>query len=101
VSGFSAQACFIHPGRESVALCLECRHSFCRECVVDHDGRLICAGCLARMQASSTEAHHGLRALAQTAGVLAALILCWMLFYSAGRALLITEPARHTFSSEP
>ena len=101
MSGFSAPTCFVHPGRESVALCLECRHSFCRECVIDHDGRLICAACLARMQVSAAKSHHRLQAFAQTAGVLVGLILCWMLFYSAGRALLLAEPARHTFSSEP
>jgi len=100
VTAFGSQTCFVHTSREAVALCLECRHSFCRECVVDHDGRLVCAGCLARLQAHRVDGSGRLRAFVQTGGILAALLLCWVLFYVAGRALLIAKPAHRTFTAE-
>ncbi|HZU27682.1 MAG TPA: hypothetical protein VFA04_19280 [Bryobacteraceae bacterium] len=94
------QTCFVHASREAVALCIDCRHSFCRECVVDHDGRLICAACLGKLQRKPRQASRRWRSIASAAGLGAALILCWILFYMGGRALLMSEPRHHSFSSE-
>ena len=94
---FAQQRCFVHPSREAVSLCLECRRAFCRECVVDHDGRLICAACLARLQAPTPRGSRMGRKLASTAATGFALLLCWILFYMAGRLLMLAEPAHHTF----
>jgi len=94
-------ACFIHGGREAVALCLECRRAFCRECVVDHDGRLICATCLTRLRHKPERAPGAFRSFLRTLGVAAALLLCWMIFYLGARAIVTTDTSRHTFSSSP
>jgi hypothetical protein len=40
------QRCFTHPGREAAARCPECGHGFCRECVTEHQGRVLCRACL-------------------------------------------------------
>ncbi|MGD0620360.1 MAG: rhomboid family protein [Bryobacteraceae bacterium] len=94
---FIHQRCFVHPSREAVSLCLECRRAFCRECVVDHDGRLICAACLARVQAPAAGRRGALQRLFSAAGLAVAILLCWILFYMFGRLLMLAEPAHHSF----
>ena len=94
---FSQQRCFVHPSREAVSLCLECRRAFCRECVVDHDGRLICAACLARLRAPVARGNRFLRQSLSAAATALAILLCWILFYMFGRLLLLAEPAHHSF----
>ena len=42
----AARRCLIHADREAVARCPACRQYYCRECVVEHDFRLLCAACL-------------------------------------------------------
>jgi hypothetical protein len=99
---FGQQRCFVHPSREAVSLCLECRRAFCRECVVDHDGRLMCAACLARLRTPMARGNRALRQLLSAAATALAILLCWILFYMAGRLLMLAEPAHHSFDeNEP
>src|SRR5438128_2599445 len=44
-----AQRCVHHANREAVARCPECGRFFCRECVSEHEDRVLCASCLARV----------------------------------------------------
>ena len=44
----AARRCLVHPDREAAARCPSCRHYYCRECVVEHDTRFLCAACLQR-----------------------------------------------------
>src|SRR5581483_9457365 len=76
--------CFVHGSREAVALCVECRNFFCRECVVDHDGRLTCAACLAQRREKPRAATGAIGSVLRAAAVFGALLLCWMLFYMGG-----------------
>jgi hypothetical protein len=94
---FGQQRCFVHPSREAVSLCLECRHAFCRECVVDHDGRLLCAACLARLRAPAARGGRALRKLLSTMATALTILLCWILFYMFGRMLMMAESAHHSF----
>lgn len=48
--------CARHPEREAAAKCPACQQPFCRECVSEHEGRLLCAACLAKVAAA--EASH-------------------------------------------
>ena len=96
---FTHQRCFVHATREAVSLCLECRRAYCRECVVDHEGRLMCAACIARLNAPSAEKRHKLRRLVPVTAAALALLLCWILFYMVGRLLMFSEPARHSFDA--
>lgn len=43
-----AWRCVRHPEREAAAKCPVCGQPFCRECVIEHEGRFLCAGCLAK-----------------------------------------------------
>ena len=80
-----------------MSLCVECRRAFCRECVVDHDGRLICAACLARLRAPAARGSRALQQTLSSAGLAVTLLLCWIVFYMAGRLLMTAEPAHHSF----
>ena len=44
----SQQRCFNHTSREAVARCPECGRFFCRECITEHDDRVLCAVCLGK-----------------------------------------------------
>ncbi|MFN7922046.1 MAG: hypothetical protein U0Q16_18225 [Bryobacteraceae bacterium] len=80
------QRCFHHVSREAVSRCPECRRFFCRECVVDHDGRLLCSGCLAKLQAPA-EPRKKRTGLRWTAAALVGLLAGWMCFYYVGSVL--------------
>jgi hypothetical protein len=41
--------CINHPQREASARCPECGRFFCRECITEHDDRVLCASCLAKL----------------------------------------------------
>jgi hypothetical protein len=78
------QRCFHHPGREAVVRCPNCRRFYCRECVTEHDGRMICASCAVEnapvgARKSST--------LGWIAGSGAGFLLAWLMFYYLGEML--------------
>lgn len=73
--------CFNHPGREAAARCLECRNSFCRECVTEHGKRLICASCLKKLAA---RAERPKRNYWGWVAPLAGFLFAWMCLYLAG-----------------
>lgn len=91
------QRCWNHSSREAVARCPECARFFCRECVVEHADRIICSGCLARVQTAAAKPKRRLnfapllRLVAATAGI----VFAWILFFSIGRALLSVPDQFH------
>lgn len=40
------QRCWNHAEREAAARCPSCTRFYCRECVTEHAGRMVCAACL-------------------------------------------------------
>jgi len=82
------QRCWNHEGREAVCRCPECRRSFCRECVTEHQSRLLCAACLVRL-ARASEPESATRKQVIAAGMLAGgLLLAWIVFFAAGEGVL-------------
>jgi hypothetical protein len=86
------QRCWNHEAREAVCLCPECRHSFCRECVSEHESRLLCAACLRSILERSGPPARRTPRLRLALLALAGLFLGWLIFFSSGTALM-------TFSS--
>src|ERR1035441_7972275 len=80
----AAAHCFNHPERLAAARCPECRNSFCRECVTEHDGRLSCATCLRKQKSADVQRVTWRRHLAVPAMAVAALCGSWLLFYTTG-----------------
>lgn len=88
------QRCFNHLGREAVARCPECERFFCRECVTEHEDRVICAACLKAMAGRRRRKgrHAGVFMLSRC--MLGFLVL-WLLFFTIGRTLLRIPSSFH------
>ena len=73
--------CVRHASREAAARCPGCGEFFCRECIVEHEGKLLCAACLARATAARERRQPRLAAVrrAGSAGVGARVL--WRVFY--------------------
>lgn len=80
------QQCFNHPACEAAVRCPGCGRFYCRECVVDFEGRLLCASCVARLSAAP-RFQRRLSALGHLAVALAGFALLWSLFALLGVAL--------------
>jgi hypothetical protein len=78
------QRCWNHEAREAVCRCPSCGRPYCRECVSEHEARLLCAACL-RTRARAQAPRRG--GSSPVAIALVGLLLAWLFFYGAGRAL--------------
>ncbi len=88
MSVLAARKCERHPAREAVARCPACDDHFCRECVVEHDGRLLCAACLAKQSVTTKSADRARwRRAGRAARLGAAVLLLWVVFYGFGQFL--------------
>lgn len=66
--------CQQHPGQAAAARCPSCQQSFCRECVTEHDGRMLCLACFAkRSQREAWERARGGHGFWVVAGVVVTL----------------------------
>lgn len=91
------QRCWHHSTREAVARCPECGRFFCRECVVEHDDRVICSGCLARVHAAAEKPKRrlDLTPALRLGAALAGIVAAWILFFAIGRVLLSVPDKFH------
>ena len=91
----SAQRCFLHASREAVALCPECRHYFCRECVSEHSGRVLCAKCLDAQASVVAKKSVWRDSLLQLLLLVFGLFLGWAWFYYLGSFFLFLPSSFH------
>ena len=93
--------CINHESREAVARCPSCKSFFCRECITEHDGRVICASCLQKLVSEKETAQKkpkGKR-LGAIGGIVKAavsLLVLWILFYAIGQFLLLFPDSFHS-----
>lgn len=92
------QRCRNHGLREAVARCVECRRYFCRECIVEHEDRILCAGCLSLLLEPKADRKWRVGGLAQAGQFFAGLVILWIAFYTIGRALLQVPSEFHAQS---
>ena len=88
------ERCFNHASREAVARCPECGRTFCRECISEHDDRVICAFCLKRLSKKAVRRYR-LAGLVRLAQILMGVLLLWSSFYLLGKALLTIPSSFH------
>lgn len=88
------QRCTLHGHREAVAICPECRHPFCRECVTEHDDRIVCASCIRKLVEQKQASRRGPRipgGFRATTGF----VVAWLIFYLVGQTLLRLPSSFH------
>ena len=88
------QRCFHHSAREAVARCPECRQFYCRECITEHDDRVICATCLKKITAAVETRRVSFAWLLPLAQLSLGLVVAWLFFYSLG-AILLAIPSQY------
>ena len=89
------QRCLHHPTREAVARCPECEHFFCRECITEHEDRVICANCLKQLVRVSGKRGRRFAGLFRIFFCTLGLLVAWLFFYETGRALLLIPTSFH------
>ena len=98
-----AQRCVYHSEREAVARCPECSRYFCRECISEHDDRVLCARCLAQRTAAKPARRSPLRPLLRGIAALFGILVAWWFFDLMGRGLMLLPASVHegTIWEEP
>ena len=89
------QRCFNHATREAVARCPECAQFFCRECITEHDDRVICTACLQKLARIPLLKRPAFAGALRATQCLAGLFVAWFFFYLVGTALLALPAAFH------
>ncbi len=103
MSALVQQRCLRHRERQAVARCPECRLFYCRECITEHDDRILCADCLKKKIGPAPEAsrheRHLLRRLRHGIGRLLLIGLAvgvsWIFFYGYGKLFLAIPTSFH------
>jgi hypothetical protein len=95
MSSLALQRCLNHPAREAAARCVDCGSHYCRECVEEHDGRLICAACLRKAARAPVFQRAWFKSALAFAQTMAALLFLWMAFFTLGKTLLTIPESFH------
>lgn len=87
--------CRNHAQREAAGRCPECERFFCRECLTEHEGRVLCAACLATGPADAPHSKIPLAGLIRTCQLAIAVAVLWIFFSSFGRAVVLLPDTFH------
>jgi len=86
------QRCRNHEAREAVCRCPSCGNSFCRECVSEHEFRLLCASCIHALTQARRDARAKKRRMPRSvpaiAMIVAGVLLAATVFFGAGETIL-------------
>lgn len=96
MAGLIHERCLNHPAREAVARCPGCRRYYCRECVTDHEGKVLCAGCLKKLTAAVPAHRRAVLAhVIRCAQLILGILTAWLFFYCLAQALLSIPTSFH------
>ena len=95
MSSLSLQRCFNHAHREAAARCPECARHYCRECITEHDERVICAACLAQVVQAPSARRGRFTPMLRAIQLLGGVFLLWLFFYGLGQILLTVPGSFH------
>ena len=89
------QRCFNHATREAVARCPECSQFFCRECITEHEDRVLCAACLKKLTFGPARSSPAALKLLRVLPCLAGILIAWFFFFLIGESLLQLPDSFH------
>ena len=89
------QRCFNHAVREAAARCPECGRFYCRECITEHDDRILCAACLKRLACVPFTQRGGFVGVVRTMQLACGLFILLLFFYLLGQGLLAVPSSFH------
>ena len=95
MENLARQRCFNHRTREAVARCPECGRFFCRECITEHEDRVLCASCLEKQHDFRPIRTIRFSGIVRIAQFLSGGILLWFFFYYLGQVLLSLPDSFH------
>jgi len=95
MAALTHQRCFHHSLREAVARCPECRQFYCRECITEHDDRVICANCLRKLAVSTEGGRKSFAWFMPALQCAVGLAVLWWVFYFFGATLLSIPSSYH------
>ena len=82
------QRCHNHMLREAVARCPECGRFFCRECITEHEDKVLCAACLRKRIEPAGLRSDRFQGWFQMGQFLLGIIILYVVFYYTARILL-------------
>ena len=89
------QRCFNHAGREAAARCPECRKYFCRECITEHDDRVLCTSCLKSLIKRASARGSAFAGLSRLLQCVLGIVVAWFFFFLVGESLLRLSASFH------
>jgi hypothetical protein len=81
--------------REAAAQCPQCGRFFCRECITEHEGRIMCAPCLEALLSPEERQRRLIGLPLEGLQLVAGLALTWLFVYGLGRILAAIPTAFH------
>jgi hypothetical protein len=95
IGNLAHQRCFNHGEREAVARCPVCQQFFCRECITEHDDRVICAKCLLTLASGPVSKGKGWSKNLALCQCVLGLLIAWFFFYLIGETLVALPTSFH------
>jgi hypothetical protein len=88
----SAALCLNHPRREAAARCTSCGQPFCRECVTEFEGRMVCSPCYREKSQVEAKTRRDWFLVTTALQAMAGFSALWFTAWLLGR-LLVSIPA--------
>lgn len=95
MQNLAQRRCLNHVLREAVARCPECDLFFCRECIIDHDDRVVCASCVKKLVQTPFSRRYRFIGFVRTTQLFFGVVTVWLFFYLLGQALLSLPTSFH------
>ena len=89
------QRCFNHAAREAVARCPDCMQFFCRECITEHDDRVLCSACLKKLACPPFAQRFAFAQIFLFAQFAFAILITCFFFFLIGEGLLKLPSSFH------
>lgn len=95
MNALAHQRCFNHAVREAVARCSECKQFFCRECITEHDDRVVCSACLKKLALLPLTKRPAFAQVLRLAQCALGILIAWFFFFLIGAGLLKIPASFH------